>query len=101
VARGHPLANPTALATAAKQSSAAKLGLSDSALRRFLRTGRARSHTWHQAQTLAVCLARTTRLEDHPRGPIPDDDSLLYLAATQEGHVLRRCDSCGTELHGR
>jgi hypothetical protein len=50
---------------------------------------------------MAVFLARTRLVEDHPRGPIPPDDSLLYLDATQEGHCLLRCDGCGTELHGR
>jgi hypothetical protein len=80
----------------------AQLGLSDSGVRRYLRSGRARAETLQRAHAVALELARSQIQRRDPKMAAPTDlRSLLHLEAAQVTRSPSRCAGCGSELHGR
>jgi hypothetical protein len=81
---------------------AARIGLTDGGLRRYLRTGRGRTKTLQRAEGVALELARTCLRQRQPTAALPTDPrSLLYLEALEVERSSVRCDGCGAELSGR
>jgi hypothetical protein len=78
---------------------AARLRLSDSGVRRYLKSGRGRSATEHRAHQTAVDKATQILDENHRRTSLHEPEALLYLAA-QEVTKTRRCEGCTRPLTG-
>ena len=62
-----------------------ELELSESALRRYLKTGRARPATHARAHHQAATLAHTALAQAHPGQVVPQDPEALLYLATREG----------------
>ena len=79
------------------------LEISESAVRRYLKSGRARARTRDKAREHAAALARDALNRAHPGQPLPaNPEALLYLA-TRKGGPLHppRCAGCGKALEGK
>ena len=89
--------------TSGQRKVANALGLSESALRRYLKSGRARARIRAVAEQHAAELARSALAAAHPGQPLPTHaEALLYLA-TRKGGPFRvtRCANCNAPLEGR
>jgi hypothetical protein len=82
---------------------AQELAISESTLRRYLRTGKTRPRTRERAETLAAAIAQQVIANDFPGAPLPDQpEALLYLAThTRLLDSPRQCHGCGNTLSGR
>jgi hypothetical protein len=80
-----------------------ELELSESALRRYLKTGRARPTTHACASRHAVSLAHAALVRRHPGEPLPTDPATLLYLATRKGgpFTVPRCAGCNKPLRGR
>ena len=78
------------------------LGISEGALRRFLKSGRARAKTRRRAFACAVELAREAVGRFYPSAALPEEpEALLHLAAREPSLMRPTCGGCGAELEGR